>query len=92
MTAPWVGCHFPLIGVEVSFLIILALFGHNPFPYTCIFPLPDDFFFLIAGECVTLLSSVCSVNSVEFKHVKMKSASADDHFQWRSVTDFLFFV
>lgn len=48
-------------------------------------------FFLIAGECVTLLSSVCSVNSVEFKHVKMKSASADDHFQWRSVIDFLFF-
>lgn len=81
MTAPWVGCHFPSVSVEVSFLIILALFGHNPFPYTCIFPLLDDFFFLIVGGCATLLSSVCSVKSVVFKHVKMKSTSAEDHFQ-----------
>lgn len=81
MTAPWVGCHFPLIGVEDSFLIILALFGHSPFPCTRIFPLLDDFFFYCWR--VTLLSSVCSINSVLFKHVKMKCVSPEDHFHWR---------
>lgn len=40
---------------------------------------------------MTLLLSVLSVNSVVFKYVKMKSPSAEDHFQWRSVIDFLFF-
>lgn len=53
--------------IEVSFLIILALFEHNPFSYICIFALLDDYF-LIADECVTVLLSVCSVNSMIFKH------------------------
>lgn len=57
-----------------------------------LFPLLGDFyFFLIADECVTLLLSVLNVNSVVFKCVKMKTPSAEDHFQWRSVIDFLFF-
>lgn len=67
MTAHCIGCHFPSMDIEVSFLIILALVEHNPFSYICIFALLDDYF-LIADECVTLLLSVCSINSVIFKH------------------------